>query len=512
MPLALKPFEEIGISEQLIESLVMEHEAATQPALDRLWSYYRNPVRLPGQSRGDHGSAQEAGLPVRLTGAPRGLLRDDRARERETVIENDIAWRVDALVDFVFGKPVRIVSTAEDSTLRHAIERTLDAVWEASGGIQLLQDMAILGSVYGHVDLVVRSDALPVDHVQARRAKLLDEVAIDAAVAAATHGVRIELIEAQRGIPVLDPGDYRRVIAYIIRSQQTTNDIAGDSLLGASRRRISWLLERNGHTRARTNQRVQREALEVLSPGARQMYLDRELVLTQGGPGELPIVHIQNASQPFSYTGRSDVEALIPLQDELNTRLSDRAHRVTMQSFRMYLAKGIDGLGDAGSGATIAPGQVWVTDNPDATIDAFGGDLYAPSETEHIDQIREAMDKTSGVSPIVLGLLRAKVGHLSSENALRITLMGVLSKTERKRQSYGRGILQASAMVLRLLDRAGVLKTSPSDRGLALQWLDPLPLDENRRLQAAQMKLDLGVPRERVLSELGYGETDAGVV
>ncbi len=512
MALALEPFEEIGISEALIESLVHEHQALTAPALERLWSYYRNRVRLPGESAGDHGSAQESGLPVRLTGSPRGILRDDRGRERETVIENDIGWRLDALVDFVFGKPVRITSTASDPEMRDAIERILDAVWEASGGIQLMQDMALLGAVYGHVDLVVRGDALSSDGDGARKrgAQAND---IEEAIAAATHGMQIDVIEAPRGIPVLDPGDYRRVIAYIIRSQQVTNEVAPRSTVGASRRRMAWLLDRNGQGGGVSgSQRVQQEALELLSPGARQVYLDRKLVLSTGGPGELPIVHIQNASQPYSYAGRSDVEALIPLQDELNTRLSDRAHRVTMQSFRMYLAKGIDGLGEQGSGATIAPGQVWVTDNPDATIDAFGGDLNAPSETDHIEQIREAMDKASGVSPIVLGLLRAKVGHLSSENALRITLMGVLSKTERKRQSYGRGIVQASAIVLRMLDRAGVFKTEPSDHGLRLQWLDPLPLDENRRLQAAQMKLELGVPRERVLNELGYGETDAGVV
>ena len=508
MTLALEPFEDIGVTEQLLDALVHEHETSTQPRLERLWSYYRNAVRLPGVSKGDHGTAQERGLPVRLTGSPRGMVRDDRGREREVVVENDIGWRIDALVDFVFGKPVRIKSAAADPALRDGIERVLDAVWEANGGIQLLQDMALLGGVYGHADLVIRGDALPVGgntrHLPAQPHD------IDEAVAVAGAGIRIELVEATRGIPVLDPGDYRKVMAYIIRSDQMTNEV--DASTTFSKRRLARLFDRNGSSSAARGSRVQREALEVLSPDTRQVYLDRDLVLSTGGPGELPVVHIQNASQPFHYTGRSDVEGLIPLQDELNVRLSDRAHRVTMQSFRMYLAKGIDGLGEQGSGATIAPGQVWVTDNPDASIDAFGGDLYAPSETEHIEQVREALDKMSGVSPLVLGLLRAKVGHLSSENALRITLMGVLSKTERKRQSYGRGIVQASQIVLRMLDRAGVLATQEEDRGLALQWADPLPLDEHRRLQAAQIKLELGVARERVLSELGYGDTDTGIV
>src|SRR5690606_7026385 len=57
--------------------------------------------------------------------------------------------------------------------------------------------------------------------------------------------------------------------------------------------------------------------------------------------GQIPLVHIQNIAMPFTYAGAGDVEPLIALQDELNTRLSDRANRITLQSFRMYLGKGI---------------------------------------------------------------------------------------------------------------------------------------------------------------------------
>ena len=60
-----------------------------------------------------------------------------------------------------------------------------------------------------------------------------------------------------------------------------------------------------------------------------------------GGFGGAVTGHV---SQPFAYSGLSEVEPLIPLQDELNTRLSDRASRVTLQCFKMYLAKGIDGF------------------------------------------------------------------------------------------------------------------------------------------------------------------------
>ena len=62
------------------------------------------------------------------------------------------------MVDFMFGKPVSMVSTAANEDLRRTIERVLDKVWEQSGGIALLQDAALLGHVFGHVDLLLRID------------------------------------------------------------------------------------------------------------------------------------------------------------------------------------------------------------------------------------------------------------------------------------------------------------------------------------------------------------------
>ncbi|MBL8745919.1 MAG: hypothetical protein JNK58_06130, partial [Phycisphaerae bacterium] len=122
---------------------------------------------------------------------------------------------------------------------------------------------------------------------------------------------------------------------------------------------------------------------------------------------------------------------------------------------------------------------------------------------------REAMDKTSGVSPVVIGVVRERLGQLSSENALRLTLTGILSKTMKKRVAYGRGIERACRLVLGALDVSGRLPTEERDRGVRIEWSDPLPTDERARLSAALMKRDLGVPTERVLRELGY-ESGAG--
>ena len=83
-------------------------------------------------------------------------------------------------------------------------------------------------------------------------------------------------------------------------------------------------------------------------------------------------------------------------------------------------------------------------------------------------------------------------------------LSGLLSRTERKRITYGRGLAEIVSLVLGVLDKAGVLRTDAEDRRIEIHWPSPLPEDETQRLANAQVKASLGVPTERVLAELGY--------
>jgi hypothetical protein len=182
--------------------------------------------------------------------------------------------------------------------------------------------------------------------------------------------------------------------------------------------------------------------------------------------GRPAVVHIQNMPLPGSYEGLSDVECLIPLQDELNTRLSDRANRVTYQSFKMYLGKGIEDFLQR----PVGPGQMWATGNMDASIEEFGSDSGSPSEDEHIKQVRQAMDKVSGVTPLAAGIIGGNIGNLSSATALKVLLSGLAAKTNRKRLTYGAGISQVVAMALQWLDACGIFPTAPQDRRVEIQW------------------------------------------
>ena len=164
-----------------IEWLVDEHSVNIQRHFGRLWEYYANPMveasglgaceRKVSESGRCYVQAQEYGLPSRITGllhlANAGVLGARPVKDiqrKEVVIENDIAWRVNAAVDFLFGKPISFVSKSPDKSTSAKVEAVIKALFAANGGVSFFQDMAVLGSVYGFVDCFVR----PGDDITAR--------------------------------------------------------------------------------------------------------------------------------------------------------------------------------------------------------------------------------------------------------------------------------------------------------------------------------------------------------
>jgi hypothetical protein len=391
-------------------------------------------------------------------------------------------------VDFLFGKPISFVSRAPDSRKRAEIESILKAVFEANGAIGFFQDMAVLGSVYGFVDCLVRPGGEILEQFTSSSSQTLSLKN----VLQLAQTIGLELIEAPRALPVLEENDYKKIRYYLQHFYQKKNAVNRKSSFLA---RLLLQGKRSGDSRETI------AVTEIISATGWQRYENKQLV----GEGELPwgflpVVHIQNIAQPYYYEGLSDVEPLIPLQDELNTRLSDRASRITFQSFKMYLGKGIEGFEDR----PISPGRMWYTDNADATIEEFGGDAATPSEDMHIAEIREAMDKASGVTPLVAGVLKNKLGNLTSAVALKLTLMGMLSKTERKRFTYGEGLKKVCKMVLDIFDKANIYRTGRADREIDIIFPSALPENMMEKLKEAEIKKELGVPIEQVLRELGY--------
>ena len=164
-------FKDEQFGADYVEWLVDERSVDIQTHFSKMWQYYAN-IRQEVNSVSDrqeltngrcYVQAQEYGLPPRITGfvhsANTGVFGGRRVRDvqrKEVVIENDIAWRINAAVDFLFGKPVSFVSKSPISQKRAKIESILKSVFGANGAVGFFQDMAVLGSVYGFVDCLVR--------------------------------------------------------------------------------------------------------------------------------------------------------------------------------------------------------------------------------------------------------------------------------------------------------------------------------------------------------------------
>ena len=487
----------------------------------RLWDYYHNPLTpdldVPGRP---YRQAQEWGLPPRITGFFAGedttqSSPSDQTR-KDVAIENDIGWRIDTIVDFLFGRPVLIDSLAPSPERAAMLSALLRAIIATNGGLAFFQKLALVGSVSGGADVLVKFDT--------EAAQTLDDGS-DAAICSTTslggvgldgfddgnaellhkllrlaQLIRLEIVEPSQALPILHP--HRAGDACVVGH---VYEVAGGDEM-ASAGPMAWL------TRLFPQVAPARPiVVDLLGKSRWQRWKllpqSQQLMLLAEGDlelGRVPAVHLQNIVRPFDHVGGSEVEPLLPLQDLLNERLSDRARRIVMQSSKIYLGVGITDFADQ----PVEPGRMWATDNVEARVQEFGGDTHSPAEDAAIGEIREAMDKQSGVSPIAAGAIRDRLGNLTSAAALRITFQSLLSRTERKRVNYGTAIEQICDLALAWLNQFGHVKTSVAERRVRLTWPDPIPTDAADELAQAKQKQALGVDPELVLRELGYAPKD----
>ena len=565
-------------SDDLLDSLAWLR-VVVRPRLERFLGYYRNPMTelsaaLPCPANASFAvrpfrQFQEIGLPARITGfrrsadgvaVPTGLIDLHR---KEVVIENDIAWRVDTLVDFAAGRMPAVTSTARDPETRQRLTHVIGAILESAGGVELLQQLVLHGAISGSAwihfrpttELLrrlarraaaatvqannnlkeTRSNASPISEEvgEAPDGSGPDDAPPDADSASTVspgasgeesldvaRWLQFEVIEAGRLCPLPYGGDAASAeeeVAYaaLLRHLPGQASVASQNGVGFFDRLWAWF----GRPLSLTVN-PQEYWFDLFGATHWQRYEQGELL--EEGPnllGVVPFVRYENQGDPSAGTrvgalgseaidtGLSDVEPLIGLQDELNTRLSDRAYRVTMTSFQMFLGRGIEEF----TKRPVGPGQMWSTDNMSASIQAFGGDASTPSEDSHINEIREALDKISGVTPIAAGVIRDKLGHLTSAIALRMTLIALLARTERKRAALTRTMGTLVRHVLAILDNAGLVASAPGDRGIDVNWPSALPESDMDHLQEAQVKLAArgaaggGVERVRVCGGGGIG-------
>lgn len=219
--------------------------------------------------------------------------------------------------------------------------------------------------------------------------------------------------------------------------------------------------------------------------------------------GVVPIFHFANNADLGS-TGRSELEAAIPIQDGLNKSVLDMLVAMEFSAFRQRWAAGIEF--DVGpDGKAVAPfkagiDQIWLASNADARFGDFN--------TAELEQFLKVKDSfridIASVTGTPLHYFLQNNSGLPSGEALKKLETRFISKVRDRQEHFGQTWADAMAFALKIEGRDNV--------SLITEWEDPSPTSEREFLENILLKRQIGLPIEQALIEAGYGVADVAAM
>jgi|GEM_PF-651487 len=216
--------------------------------------------------------------------------------------------------------------------------------------------------------------------------------------------------------------------------------------------------------------------------------------------GVVPVFHFANNAD-LGATGRSELDAAIPVQDGLNKSVLDMLVAMEFSAYRQRWAAGIEIEFDADGKAT-APFKagvehLWISENPNAKFGDF--------DAAQLDQFLNVKDSfrvdIASVTGTPLHYFLQNTSGFPSGESLKKSETRFLAKVRDRQESFGQVWADALAFALMIEGRG-------RDIRLITEWEDPAPMSEKEFLENILLKKQIGLPVDRALVEAGYGEAD----
>ena len=213
--------------------------------------------------------------------------------------------------------------------------------------------------------------------------------------------------------------------------------------------------------------------------------------------GEIPFYHFSNGIFPTEFA-RSDIEEIIPLQNNLNKTLQDRAIASELSAFGQKYATGITYEVDE-TGKRVDPFQsdiakIWMTSDPEAKFGEFSA-----TELENYTGVIDSLhNEIACVSQIPMHLFNLTHGEFPSGEALKAAESPLVAKLNDKQTAFGDQWENLFQNILRL---QGI-----DEKYLSAVWKDTQPHSEMEQWQISTIKHALGMPVEQIFAEQGYNE------
>jgi hypothetical protein len=190
------------------------------------------------------------------------------------------------------------------------------------------------------------------------------------------------------------------------------------------------------------------EVVERWTPSELEVGVAR--TTTRRGPnpyGCIPFVHVPNlplANEPW---GVSDLVDMIPINREINERVSDQADVIRFHADPPIVFRGVTDHADL----AVGPGTVWdIPSDADVKLLEWHGQSVAVGE--HIERLYRTLYEVTETPRTSFG----DSGRLLSGVALEMELRPIVQRTLRKRVWWTRALRRRSALILELAQRYGL--------------------------------------------------------
>jgi hypothetical protein len=258
---------------------------------------------------------------------------------------------------------------------------------------------------------------------------------------------------------------------------------------------------------------------EILTDDLIEQYINDELIDQYPNPiGHIPIVHIPNMTISSSPWGQSDIWDIIPLNRELNEKMTEVSDIINYHAAPVTVITGAKA-----SQLERGPRKVWAGLPKDASVTNLESRGDMAGAMSYIQFIKRSMHEITGVPETALGQFQP-VSNTSGV-ALAIQYQPMMNRFHMKRIHFTKGLEKVNELIIRTaaifepqwlvynptlgeapeVDQAPQLDPAdPLTYRTQVHWPEPLPVDVLIKLNEVQAKMGMGLEsKEGALRALG---------
>lgn len=387
-----------------------------------------------------------------------------REMGEQNITLNYVRTMADYIINFTFGKSVQF-QTPEAT--RAIIPHLLQTVWEQHNHKHhVLWEMGQLATVTGDCFVKVA----------------YEEPFVDALGVVHEGRIRIIPLNPASCFPEYHPHDRDRIIRFKLKYR-------------------FWGTSPEGTRQVYT-------FTEILTDDMVEQYINDELIdQYPNSIGMMPVVHIPNTTISSSPWGQSDIWDIVPLNRELNEKMTEVSDIVNYHAAPVTVITGAKA-----NQLERGPKKVWAGLPKDASVFNLESRGEMSGALEYIQFIKRAMHEITGVPETALGQMQP-ISNTSGV-ALAIQYQPMMNRYNMKKVHFSKGLERVNEIVIRTAavfapdllqynpttaarperDQLPVLDPrDPVTYRTQCHWPEPLPVDVLIKLNEVQAKMALGL-------------------